>query len=238
MDDYGLQVYNKFGSLQTTPEAFNFIQVDSGTVSVGSNSGSLGMGGTRQLPANPTGNPYVVAIQSSGFAAIVASTQSNFRWFMAQGTTSFSYTAFNVGVGLQNDYGMQVFRADGSVQWDMRLRPLAITSIQPLSGLSESAPAANPGNTLGPIRSVSIPSGSAVMPTNIGVASELFYPFIGTTTVISDARYILCYQVSGSTCNMQWMRFSADRTDLPPGISRQLPGYTVSPRFLISTPII
>lgn len=237
MPDYGLEVFNNQGSLQTTPLAFNYVEVSAGTVSIGSNTPSNGTSGSQSLQVNATGNPYVVAIQSDGFACITASRPSGFDWFLPQGSTSFRYIAFNVGVGLTNDYGMQVFRADGSIQLDFRMRPFAISSIQDISSVTATAPASNAGNSIGSVASFSIPANSAVVPSSIGAACELFYPFSGTSTILADARYLLCYQVAGTTCNTKWCRMSSDRSDLPPGISRQSPGYTTTPRFLLSTPM-
>ncbi|MCU1118289.1 hypothetical protein ACSLC0_12395 [Stenotrophomonas muris] len=128
----GLEVTNDSGvPVLVNAHSFVFFSIAKGTQSIATNTSAYGASGFVSLPAQSV--PYLVFIRCNGGSAQVMSALNGFYWSMGQGTTSFEWWAWGRAVN-SGSTGMQVYNADGSIQWDMSNRPLRIAGLVDKSG--------------------------------------------------------------------------------------------------------
>lgn len=227
-----LAMNNSAGVPMTLEFTKNYTLVNQGVVSIASNVGATGTTGRVNLPTYATRS--LVFIKCSGLAQIIAVTGNSFDWYMAQGTTSFSWFAFNVGVFGTANAGMQAFNQYGELQWELGLMPLSVQVIN-LAGLSVGHDGGvGTAATLSPTAggTYSIPSEHAVMLSDLGTYAEIYSPFSTNTTIQTDTRYVAALSTSGGTAYVKWGRLH-NNLIRPSGLS--LAGTSIiPPKFLIT----
>lgn len=214
----GLEIWNDAGVPQTIDGAYNLVMVAKGTISVGSNTAATGTEGFHTLTA--LAHPYMVFIRctgSGGGALIVYTTTNGFQWFMAQSTTSFEWWAFNISSNVSNA-GLQVFNADGTLRWDMGMRPLQFSSIQKPSGAAPTHLGVGSTANIWTPQTYTIPSGHPVMLGDQGYNMEIYTYGAGT---VPNARFWPCLKMSGTTLTINWCRRYANIVSLPAGVTYQ-----------------
>lgn len=230
----GLEVWNDAGVPQTIDGSYNLVLVDKGTKTVGSNSGATGTQGFHTLPA--LANQYLVFIRCTGAgngALILFGATNGFQWWMAQNTTSFEWWAFNISSNTSNA-GLQVWNADGTLRWDMGMRPLQFSSIQKPSGSTPIHLGVGSTANIWTPQTYTIPSDHPVLLSDTGYNMEI-YTGVSGSTLCANARFWPALKMSGTTLTINWCRRYANIAALPSGVSYQTSA-SKNPSFIFTVP--
>ena len=232
----GLEVFNEAGVRQHLNFARNVMYVTKGTVTRPSNKGALGYRNTvTGLPV--ASQPYLIFIRcNNGNACVTSSTNSSFSYFLAQGTTSFQWWAFNVGrpAGIAApSVGLEVFDEAGNLLWEVGRPALRLRFLNTKGAAVPNVGFTGTPNILSasPLPTFAIAANEAVLYTDHGFIMHGVYPCVNQT-VQAHCRYLPCISTPTGRLILRWGRIAADLS-LPSGMSFQNIGQPYNPQVAL-----
>ena len=213
----GLEIKNSAGALVVPSTGLkNLVLMGKGIHTIGSNTSATGARGTLNtgLPTL-SDNRYLIFIRTAG-NALILKHDASFEWFMAQGTTSFTWYAFSYGnqTALGLNAGIQVYDTDGSLIYEIG-RPALRLRLIDTSGAAagEIANYQSTANILesSPPSTFTIAANEAVMYSDAGFTSNGMYPFF-YQTVMAYLRYMPTICTDNMTLRMRWGRIYPNKS--------------------------
>lgn len=231
----GLEVTNESGIPQIINlRSFQMFAITKGTYQVLENNNPSGMSGTISLPNQAL--PYLVFIRCSQTGASAFASNTGFVWRMAQGTTSFDWWAWGQ-VPVPGNSGMQVFNADGTIQWDMSNRPLKMLPIDKGSAAGPSFTELSPENTWNGPHLNSPKDNLAYLLSDLGRCHDI-YAYSGSgSTIRANMRYQPMISTPTSNgVNINYARVRENRRNSLSGASYQSFSSTL-PQYILAAEI-
>lgn len=212
----GLEVRNASGALMIANTGLkNLVYMGKGTVSIGSNTAATGYWGSTNTGLTDTSNAYIFFIRTSGNALILKHDRT-LSWFMAQGTTSFTWYAFSIGNAVASgiNVGLQVNDESGNLIYEigrpaLRLR-LIDTSGAAASDINDYQSTGNILET-SPASTFTIATNEAVMYSDAGFTLNGMFPF-SMQTVMAYLRFMPTICTDSTTLRMRWGRMFPNKS--------------------------
>lgn len=208
--------------------------ITKGRYEVSSNTDPSGMSGFISLPTQVL--PYLVFVRCSQTGANAFAANNGFSWRMAQGTTAFDWWAWGQ-VPSPGNSGMQVFNADGTIQWDMSNRPLKMLPISMAGASSPSFSELSTENTWAGSHLTSPEDNLAYLLSDLGRCHDI-YAYSGSgSTVRANMRYQPMISTPTSNgVNINYGRVRPNRANSLSGASYQsfssvLPQYVLAAKI-------
>lgn len=217
----GLEVTNDSGvPVLVNSHALAFFAAGKGVESIGSNTSPLGQSGSVTLPRQSV--PYLVFIRCNNGSTRIGTGIDGFGWNMAQGTTSFEWWAWGRAAPSTN-VGMQVYNADGSVQWDMSSRPLRMAGLVDMTGARPPVPSEMSNENILTGDAVNGPGDNlAYLLSDIGMCHDVYAMPSGNPTIRTNMRYMAAISTpSASQLRINFCRRAANRQRSLSGASYQ-----------------
>lgn len=217
----GLEVTNDSGvPVLVNSHAMAFFAAGKGVESIGSNTSPLGQSGSVTLPRQSV--PYLVFIRCNNGSTRIGTGTDGFGWNMAQGTTSFEWWAWGRAAPSTN-VGMQVYNADGSVQWDMSSRPLRMAGLVDMTGARPPVPSEMSNENILTGDLVNGPGDNlAYLLSDIGMCHDVYAMPSGNPTIRTNMRYMAAISTpTASQLRINFCRRAANRQRSLSGASYQ-----------------
>jgi len=217
----GLEVTNDSGvPVLVNSHAMAFFAAGKGVESIGSNTSPLGQSGSVTLPRQSV--PYLVFIRCNNGSTRIGTGTDGFGWNMAQGTTSFEWWAWGRAAPSTN-VGMQVYNADGSVQWDMSSRPLRMAGLVDMTGARPPVPNEMSNENILTGDLVNGPGDNlAYLLSDIGMCHDVYAMPSGNPTIRTNMRYMAAISTpTASQLRINFCRRAANRQRSLSGASYQ-----------------
>lgn len=217
----GLEVTNDSGvPVLVNARALAFFAAGKGVETIGSNTSPLGQNGSVSLPAQSV--PYLVFIRCNGGSTRISAGTAGFGWNMAQGTTSFEWWAWGHAVP-SNNTGMQVYNADGSLQWDMSSRPLRMAGLVDTTGARPPLPSETSNENILTGDLINGPGDNlAYLLSDIGLCHDVYAMPSGNPTIRTNMRYSAAISTpNASQMRVNFTRRAANRQRALSGASYQ-----------------
>lgn len=217
----GLEVTNDSGvPVLVNSHAMAFFAAGKGVESIGSNTSPLGQSGSVTLPRQSV--PYLVFIRCNNGSTRIGTGTDGFGWNMAQGTTSFEWWAWGRAAPSTN-VGMQVYNANGSVQWDMSSRPLRMAGLVDMTGARPPLPSEMSNENILTGDLVNGPGDNlAYLLSDIGMCHDVYAMPSGNPTIRTNMRYMAAISTpTASQLRINFCRRAANRQRSLSGASYQ-----------------
>lgn len=132
-----------------------------------------------------------------------------------------NWYAFNSGMIVGGNVGMQVYAPNGSLQWELGAPPMVLSFLDTSGTVVPYDNATGTGNLYTPTTggSYTIPSNCAVLYNQLGSFIDVYFPFTGSRTVQSDTRFVSTISTNGTNLQMRWGRMYPNFTR-PAGLNQ------------------